>query len=46
MLVSALPEENVLNAYNKAVEENAVFSFGDAMFMRIASYEKYAVKRN
>ncbi len=36
MLVSALAgRENVLNAYNKAVEEHyRFFSFGDAMFIR------------
>ena len=36
MLVSALAgRENVLNAYNKAVEEKyRFFSFGDAMFIK------------
>ena len=36
MLVSALAgRENILNAYNKAVEEKyRFFSFGDAMFIK------------
>jgi S-adenosylmethionine:tRNA ribosyltransferase-isomerase len=36
MLISALAgRENVLHAYNKAVEEKyRFFSFGDAMFIR------------